>query len=125
MDTSAVKQMLEDLGFREPSLRGDEISAVCAFCGKKKFYYNPWKRVAVCFRGCFAGSIENLVMEIEGCDFETAEARVAQGTDWHARLNRLLSQDPPPRARRNDFEFPSWRPLNRAEDDYLMPSFLM
>lgn len=120
MNPQNATQFLENLGFSHVERRGDEFHAKCIWCGKRKFYLNASKDVAVCFRGCFTGRVEALVVEVEGVDWGEAKARVQQGTDWFSELKRKIMPTKERSTRKIAFEFPGTRDLSREEELYLL-----
>jgi len=115
------KAMLEGYGFTRVTPRGHEINADCVMCGdrSRKFYLNEHKSVAICFKGCFAGPIVDLVARLEGCEREDAEHLVHQGGDWVVRVRRAFESKALTDPRRIPFVMPQTRPLNNVEVDYL------
>jgi len=113
--------MLEGFGFSRVTKRGEEITADCLFCGgRRKFYFNTSKLVAICFRGCFAGSAVTLISRLDGCEPEAARARLEEGVDWFTKFNAMVNRKEVINIRRTPLHVPVFRKLNRNEMDYLI-----
>lgn len=111
--------LLSHYGFQRLRRLGDEIRATCVFCGTpQKFWLNIRKNLGVCFRGCFAGTIEALVARLENVDLEAAARMVGERTDWHASMMARLAAPEDSRRRRVPFELPALAQLNAQAVDY-------
>lgn len=112
--------MLQSWGFKRIHWRSGELVADCIFCGGKwKFYFNTENLVALCFRGCYSGSVVGLISLIEGVDSDEATSRLNIGVDWFSKFKtKMLKKEYIP-SRRTPFQMPGDRKLNNAETNYL------
>lgn len=103
--------ILTSYGFSRVRRIGDELNAECIFCGQRKFWFNIPKRIGLCFRGCFAGSIDSLIVELEGCTLKEAAARLDVGIDWATDIRNRLRKKVEVNPRRHPLSLPALDPL--------------
>lgn len=104
--------LLSHYGFHRIRRMGDEIRATCPFCGSpQKFWFNVDRNLGICFRGCFAGTLEALIARLEGCDITEAQRLLGERTDWHSTLMAKLRKRVEGSRRREPFVLPALAPL--------------